>query len=199
MAKMMNHRFIFGLPSALLALMLTTSAAWTEDFSEGSQAKEWGLAEEELALFSGKVVDIACELSGDCPDNCGNGLRHLGILRDTDNKLVMVLKNRQAAFNGATDDLLPYCNKQVDVDGVLIADQEEYGAKFFMVQFIRESGAPEWNKANLWTAAWKKRNPEAGGKGPWFRRDPRVLKQIEAEGYLGLGKQADEAYRKETE
>lgn len=187
------------LAGSVAVLAIATSVSLGQDFSGGSKAKEWGLSEEELATFSGKVVDVLCELSGDCPDNCGDGKRNLGIVRDADGKLVMVLKNGQAAFNGATDDLLPYCNRQVDVDGLLIADPEEFGAKFYMVQYIRENGATEWNKARLWTAAWKKRNPEAVGKGPWFRRDPRVRAQIEKDGYFGLGAETDEAYRKENE
>ncbi len=169
------------------------------DFSEGSKAKKWGLTAEEKALFSGKVVDVLCELSGDCPDNCGDGLRHLGIVRDADGKLISVLKNSQAAFNGVTDDLLPYCNKQVDVDGVLIGNEEELNAKFFMVQRIRQDGRPKWNKTREWTKAWKKRNPDSVGKGPWFRRDKRIAKQIELEGYLGLGKVEDEKYIAENQ
>ncbi|MEM7302872.1 MAG: hypothetical protein AAF468_17480 [Pseudomonadota bacterium] len=178
---------------------LAVSAASAADFSKGSKAKEWGLAGEEKATFSGKVVDILCELSGDCADNCGNGHRNLGIVRSGDNKLIAVLKNRQASFNGAAEDLLPYCNKQVDVDGVLIGEDEVVKTKFYMVQFIRESGAEKWNKASLWTKRWKAKNPDAKGKGPWFRRDPRVKKQIAATGHFGLGKEVDQKYIEENE
>ena len=179
---------------SVLAVVLHSPSAIGADFSKGSKAKKWGLTAEEQALFSGKVVDILCELSGDCPDNCGDGLRQLGIIRDADGKLVAVLKNSQASFNGATEDLLPYCNKQVDVDGVLIGNEEELNAKFFMVQRIREDGRPRWSKTKEWTKAWKRKNPDSAGKGPWFRRDKRVAKQIELDGYLGLGKAEDEKY-----
>lgn len=185
---------------SLFVLMLTGTTAYTQDYSEGSNAKEYGLQEEEKATFSGKVVDVLCELSGDCADKCGSGSRLFGILRDGDNQLVLVLKNAQFQFNGPAEDLAPFCNKNVDVDGLLIGDQEFYGAKFYMLQFIREAGASEWTKANTWTAAWKARNPEiANQKGPWFRRDPRVLKQIEATGYFGLGHEVDEKYREENQ
>ena len=170
-----------------------------QDFAEGSQAKEWGLLGEEKALFSGKVVDILCELAGDCPDNCGNGLRQLGIVRASDNALIPVLKNRQTSFNGAVDDLLPFCNKNVDVDGVLVADEDLLATKVYMVQFIRNTGEEEWKNANRWTKEWAKRNPDSKGKGPWFRRDPRVKAQIEAEGHFGLGAEADLAWIKENE
>ncbi len=189
-------RCLFG---ASLAVAVTAVPVAAADFSEGSQAKEWGLTEEEKAVFSGKVVDILCELSGDCPDNCGNGLRQLGVVRDTDNQLIAVLKNTQAAFNGAADDLLPYCNKAVEVDGLLIGDLEEVTAKYYMVQFIRNKGDAEWNKTNLWTKEWARRNPDSKGKGPWFRRDPRVAAQIEARGHFGLGHEADQKYLEENE
>lgn len=182
---------------AISLFCAATMSVHAQDFSEGSQAKEFGLVEEVPATFSGKVVDIACELTGDCPDNCGDANRNLGIIREADDKLIMVLKNAQFAFNGPAYDLVKYCNKQVDVDGLLIGDIEEKGAQFYMLQFIRDKGAADWTKANQWTAGWKARNPEAGGKGPWFRRDPRVLKQIKADGYFGLGHEVDQQYADE--
>lgn len=184
---------------ASMALTVSVGFAEAQDYAEGSQAKEWGLIGEEQALFSGKVVDLMCELTGDCPDNCGNGLRQMGIVRDDDNKLIAVLKNRQSSFNGAVDDLLPYCNQMVDVDGVLVGDDEEYEAKFYMVQFIRPTGTEKWKKTNRWTKAWAKRNPDSKGKGPWFRRDKRVMAQIEARGHFGLGAEADQEWLKENE
>ncbi|MEM7214568.1 MAG: hypothetical protein AAF423_03420 [Pseudomonadota bacterium] len=184
---------------ASLAFSVTLAQAEGE-FSAGSNAKGFGFQEEEKATFSGKVVDILCEVAGNCVESCGNGTRLMGIVRAADNKLILPLKNAQLAFNGPVDDLVPYCNKDVDVDGVLVGDAEVYNAKFYMLQFIREAGAPEWNKAKLWTAAWKSRNPDvASGKGPWFKRDPRVVKQVEANGYFGLGHDADEKYRVENQ
>ena len=81
------------------ALAIAMSSASAKDYSQGSKAKEWGLLGEEKALFSGKVVDLLCELAGDCADNCGDGNRNLGIVRADDGKLITVLKNRQPAFN----------------------------------------------------------------------------------------------------
>lgn len=190
----------YFLPLIFSALAFVSSAYAEGEFAEGSKAKEFGFQEEEKATFSGKVVDVTCEVTGNCVDACGAGKRLMGIVRAADGKLILPLKNAQLAFNGPVDDLVPYCGKDVDVDGVLVGDQEIYGAKFYMLQFIRESGAGKWKKARLWTAAWKKRNPDvAKGKGPWFKRDPRVLKQIEATGYFGLGHEADEKYREENQ
>ncbi|MEM8748912.1 MAG: hypothetical protein AAGF28_01320 [Pseudomonadota bacterium] len=194
----------YSLISKIGALAFATafslsSFAAAEDFSEGSKAKEWGLQGEVKATFSGKVVDVLCELAGDCADQCGAGNRQMGIVRNADNKLIFVLKNSQASFNGAVEDLVPYCNKAVDVDGVMIGDDDVVTTKFYMVQFIREQGAADWNKANLWTKRWKEKNPEHGGKGPWFRRDPRVAKQIAATGHFGIGHEADKKFIEENE
>lgn len=184
---------------AACALAASAGSSLSQDFSAGSNAKTFGLSGEKKATFSGKVVDILCELSGDCPGNCGDGKRNLGIVRAADNALVMVSKNAQFEFNGAADDLLPYCNKNVDVDGLLIGDDPGVKSKIYMVQFIRESGQTKWNEAVLWTDAWKKRNPDASGEGPWYRRDPRVKKQIETDGYLGLGLEVDKKWIAENQ
>lgn len=186
--------------SVSLALALTTSLAYGEDFSKGSKAKEFGLNEAVQSTFSAKVVDLLCEVAGDCTDNCGNGNRQLGLVRDADNRLISVLKNAQFQFNGPAEDLLLFCNQKVDVDGIMIGDAEDHNTQFYMVQFIKKHGAAEWGKANKWTKKWKERNPEvAEGKGPWFRRDPRVVKQVVANGHFGLGKEADVKYAKENQ
>ena len=189
----------FKTSSVLLAVAFSATTALAEDFTKGSKAKDFGLNEAVQSTFSAKVVDLLCEVAGDCTDNCGEGNRQLGLVRDADNKLIAVLKNGQFSFNGAAEDLLPYCNKKVEVDGIMVGDAEEHNTQFYMVQFIKAEGAAEFNKANKWTKAWAARNPDAKGKGPWFRRDPRVMKQIEANGYFGLGKDADIAYAKENQ
>ena len=195
---MPTRNFMTWLAAACL-LTASTSAMQAQDVSKGSNANELGLTGEAKAMFSGKVVDILCELSGDCPPNCGGGNRNMGIVRAADNKLIVVAKNAQFEFNGPVDDLLPYCNKTVDVDGLLLSDDPGFDAKVFMAQFIRLSGEKEWKKADLWTEAWEKRNPKVTGEGPWFRRDPRVIKQIDKSGYFGLGHEVDEQWRKENE
>lgn len=197
---MIRQGAISGFASVMAGVFALAGVAVADDFSKGSKAEELGLSGEVKATFSGKVVDILCELSGDCPPNCGDGLRNLGIVRASDNTLVMVSKNSQFEFNGGTDDLLPYCGKMVDVDGLLLGDDTGVEAKIYMAQFIRLTGDTEWIKTTRWTDAWKARNPDvANGKGPWFRRDPRVLKQIDATGYFGLGHDADDAWRKENQ
>lgn len=184
--------------AALIAAMAAVAAApvAAQDFSAGSEAKEWGLRGEEKARFNATVVDVLCELAGDCADNCGDNRRQLGLVREADDALIYVVKNRQAAFTGAATDLHPFCGKAVEVDGVTVQDDETPGApKLYMVQLIREQGAAEWTKTSRWTKEWAKANPEQKGKkGPWFRRDPRIAAEIEKHGYLGLGAEADQAF-----
>ncbi len=179
---------------ALSLVFMLANNANADSFAEGSQAKSWNLNGEEKALFSGTVVDVLCYLSGNCPPNCGDGKRNLGILRDADGQLVLVLKNSQPAFNGAAEDLLPYCGQKVDVDGLMIGDDDVVAAKFYQLQLIRVSGEKKWNKANLWTKRWAEKNPDASGKGPWFRRDQRVKKQIALDGHFGLGFEEDRKF-----
>lgn len=179
--------------AVLLAMPVPVAAEG--EFTEGSQAKSWGLLGEEKALFEARVVDILCELSGDCAPNCGDGRRYLGLVRSADQALIIASKNAQGVFTGAGVDLLPYCGRTVEVDGLLIGDADTTPAKVFQVQRIREPGG-NWVAANHWTRAWDAAHPDlAAVEGRWYRKDPRVLKRIETEGYLGLGLEADEAFK----
>ncbi len=141
---------------------------------------------------------MVCEVAGDCADNCGDGTRQLGLVRDADNKLIAVLKNGQFSFNGPAEDLLPYCNKQVDVDGLMIGDPEEFETQFYMVQLIRESGSEKWNKANKWTKKWAARNPEAKGKGHGLDEIPGSKNRLLQLGILAWVKKPILNMRKKT-
>ncbi|NRB03108.1 MAG: hypothetical protein HRU30_07565 [Rhodobacteraceae bacterium] len=169
-----------------------------QDFSEGSKAKGWGLIAEKKAKFEAKVVDLVCEFSGDCPADCGAGKRQFGLIRTADNVMVLPLKNGQRSFAGAAVELLPYCNQTVVVDGLLLED-EDYGFKnVYMVQFVQGPNDEKPVKGNKWSKNWAKEHPEAKGKGPWFRRDPRVKEIIATEGYLGLGLDVDKTFIEEN-
>lgn len=171
------------------AVALVAQPAPAEELT--SQANSWNLSEEQASAFAAKVVDVRCELGGDCPEACGDGARQLGLLT-TDGTLHLVAKNGQPQFNGATVDLQPYCGQDVEVDGLLTGHG---GVQLYQIQFIRTAGESDWSKANNWLDAWKADNPDvAEGEGPWFRRDPRVLSRIEAKGYLGLGLEEDERF-----
>ncbi len=188
---------------ALLAAPLAATPALAEgEFSAGSKAKSWNLFGEENARFEGTVVDALCALTGDCPADCGAGKRQMGILRSSDGRFLLVNKNGQPAFTGATVDLAPYCGQTVEVDGLLVGDRDVTpvlgDAKLFQVQTVRILGEDAAKKANRWTKDWAERNPDVGGKGPWFRRDPKVMEQIEAHGRLGLGAEEDQKYIEEN-
>lgn len=162
-------------------------------FGDDSEARSWNLYAEEPARFTGTVVDLTCEITGDCPANCGDGNRQLGILRDADGVLVNVQKNAQTSFNGGVADMLPWCGQSVEVDGLILWDEDLGADNIYLVQQIRAAGSTgDWTPANTWVAAWEARNPEAlDGGGPWFRRDPRVLADIAQDGYFGLGLDRD--------
>ncbi|MGK7652563.1 hypothetical protein ACSQ76_09155 [Roseovarius sp. B08] len=179
---------------AVLGLGLPAAA---QDFSEGSEAKSWNLAAETPARFEATVVDILCELTGDCAENCGSGKRQLGLVRMADGVLVYPNKNSQPAFTGAALELAPYCGAEVEVDGLMIEDPELDATNIYLVQKIREVGESEWVTANSWTKKWAEAHPNAEGEGPWFRRDPRVNGMIGKSGYLGLGLEADAAFIEE--
>ena len=177
--------------AVLIAVVATPLAA--QDFSEGSKAKTWNLYAEIPARFEAEVVDVLCTLTGDCPDNCGDGTRQLGLLRTADDVMVFPLKNNQPVFSGAATDLLPYCGQTVEVDGLLIEDPDLNATNLYLVQTVTTQDGMV-NKANQWTKEWAKANPDAAGNGPWFRRDPRINDIIAREGYLGLGLEADAEY-----
>lgn len=178
---------------AIFLLAAAPAAAQDIDFSANSEARSWNLAFEVPARFEAEVVDLLCEVAGDCERACGDG-RQMGLLRVADGVLVYPNKNTQPAFTGAAVDLAPHCGTTVEVDGLMIEDEYLGAANVYLVQRILPEGATEWVRANAWTREWAEANPDAAGDGPWFRRDPRVLQQIEETGYLGLGLSHEEAW-----
>jgi len=186
--------------AAAAALIALPAAA--QDFSEGSQAKPWNLFGESQAKFMATVTDAVCALTGDCPEDCGAGLRQMVVIRDADGVMMLANKNIQPAFSGAAVDLAQYCGEMVEVDGLMVGDAAitpGLGAgKLFQVQLLRRLDSEEWAKTNRFTKDWAEKNPDAAGKGPWFRRDPRILGLIEKEGYLGLGPDEDAKYIEEN-
>jgi hypothetical protein len=158
-----------------LALAAAVTFAWAAGAGE-----EWGIEYEEKARFEAKVVDIACELTGDCPANCGGGKRQLGLLRN-DGKLILPIKNNDP-FAGTIVDLLPYCGKRITADGLWIPNPK---LPMFVLQFKRPAPAGKWSRANLFVKEWGKKFG-AGKQGKWFRHDPRITKAIAADGVFGI-------------
>lgn len=190
--KQLPHIALFA------GLSLAGMPLTAQDFSEGSQANPWNLYAEQPARFEARVVDVLCELTGDCPSDCGSGARQMGLVRSADGVLVLALKNNQPNFMGAARELAPFCNQTVTVDGLLIDDPDLGARNVYQVQTILPEGASEPVKANRASKIWAEEHPEAEGQGPWFRRDPRINSIIAEEGYLGLGLEADQAYAEEN-
>ena len=147
-------------------------------------AEGWGINHEKVTRVEAKVVDLLCEVTGNCVSNCGGGKRQLGLLFDN-GKLVPVVKNNDP-FAGAIADLLPFCGKRIVADGLLISNPK---MSMFQLQFKRAApkGKPKgkWSKANWFTKDWAKANP--GKKGAqWFRHDQRIKDLIAKDGVLGI-------------
>lgn len=172
---------------------LVASPAMAADFSEGSTAKSWNLTGESKATFKAKVVDAVCALSGDCTPDCGAGKRQMVLVREGDGKVLLVSKNTQTGFQGGTWDLAPHCNQTVEVDGLMVGEDEKLEGQLYQVQKIKADGG-DWVAAKGFTDPWKARNPDAAGKGPWFRRDPQIQQRLDTTGYLGLGQEADNVF-----
>ncbi len=183
MNRQMNRHITWIFAAALLALAPLSARA----------AESWNLLNEEEASFEATVVDMICELTGDCPEACGAGDRQLGLL-DEDGKLILVGKNF-TFFAGGTLDLQPYCGETVEVDGFFVWAENQ--PRVYFLQFVRRPGEPEWTRANGFADRWAERQgiePGSDGAKKWWTKDPRVLEVIEEDGVLGLGPEADEAY-----
>ena len=155
-------------------------------------ADSWGLPEEEIVRFEAKVVDILCELAGDCAENCGGGKRQLGLLTD-EGQLILPIKN-QTIFSGTAAELIDFCGKRVTADGLFSTNR---GYKVFALHFVREAPDGKWRRANRFLPKWAKANG-LGAKDPkvkqWFRHDPRVKALLAKDGILGLGPKADKEF-----
>ena len=148
-------------------------------------AQGWGLIGEEIVRFDAKVVDVLCELTGDCPDNCGGGKRQLGLI-DANGKLIPVFKDA-VPFAGAAAELIDFCGKTVTADGLFSTNRE---TTIFSLQFVREAPDGKWRKSNRYLRKWAKTNGvevNSNAAKAWFRNDPRVKALIAKEGKLGLG------------
>jgi hypothetical protein len=148
-------------------------------------AEEWGIPGEKVDRFEARVVDILCELTGNCPKSCGGGTRQLGLLKD-DGTLVLAIKNN-FPFTGAARDLVDFCGRRIVADGLMI---ENRGTRFFNLQFVRLAPDGEWRRANRWIDHWAAEQGVATDSETaeqWFRNDPTVEAiQAREGGKLGL-------------
>ncbi len=166
-------RSTLALRAAWLALV-----AWSAGAGTVQAADKWGIDYEEATRLQATVVDILCELTGDCPDNCGGGTRQLGLLT-ADGTLIPAVKNFDP-FAGAVNDLQPFCGQVITVDGLLVRNP---AMTMFVVQYKKPAGGA-WSRGNWFTRDWQKAN---GGNGAqWFRNDPTVKALIAEQGVFGI-------------
>ncbi len=161
------------IPTILTTALLVSAGA-------AKAAEEWGIEGEEKARFEAKVVDVLCELTGDCPKNCGDGKRQLGLLKG-DGKLILAVKNVDI-FAGAANDLKSFCGKKIIADGLLIKNPK---IPLFALQFKRLAPDGKWSRANQFGKDWSKANDNKAA-GQWFRNDKTIKKAIAEQGVLGI-------------
>jgi len=161
-------------------LSIVSAALLTFMTLPAQAAEEWGIDHEKVTRTDGKVVDLLCEVTGDCTKSCGAGKRQLGLLTD-DGRLIPVVKNFEP-FAGATAELIQSCGKRVSLDGLLIEDPL---MPLFVVQFKKPLPDGKWSRANWFGKEWSKAN---GGKaaGQWFRMDPQVKAVLKKDGVFGI-------------
>ncbi len=176
----------------MLAIGLALTIGLTLSAGAARAAESWGLAGERTARFEATVVDLLCELTGDCPADCGAGQRQLGLLKD-DDTLVLPLKN-QVIFAGSAAELIGFCGQRVVADGLFVTNR---GHTIFALQFVKAATDGKWQRANRFLPKWAAENG-VGAKSAtakrWFENDPRIEGLIARDGKLGLGPEADRKY-----
>lgn len=163
-----------GARALALAMLL---GAWPH----ARAAEPFLLVDEELAVVTGRVVDLRCELTGDCPAACGNGGRALGVVTEA-GTLVAVVKGA-SNFAGAVRDLLPFCGRAVELDGLFVGN---LGARLYFVQRLREPGASEWTEATRFQTDFAASRPDLPPDSDFTEHDPRVTRLLDRAGPTGL-------------
>ena len=185
--KQLTRHIDFRLPQALFGLI--AASALLAASIPAHAAKSWGITGEVEGIFTATVVDITCELTGDCPANCGEGSRQLA-LKTADQGTILVAKNL-TFYTGASYELYEFCGQEVEVDGLFT---ENRNVRFFQVQKMRPVGG-KWEKADRFLDAYAEANDTTARKAKkWYKTDPQVQEIIERDGYLGQGPAKDAEY-----
>lgn len=141
----------------------------------------WGIPHERLTILAGTVVDVLCVLKGDCPPSCGGGRRQLGVLI-RDGTLRLVAKGN-IDFASPAADLLPYCGKEVEIDGLMV---ENPHVTLFFAQGVRPAGsAVPFEPADRFLERWKARTWLHDAE-EWWRADPDANRIIAEDGPYGI-------------
>jgi hypothetical protein len=142
-------------------------------------AEPWGIPHEKPLLLKGRVVDALCHLKGRCAPDCGGGKRQLGLVA-ADGSFRLVAKGN-VDFAAAIPDLVGFCGKQVEADGLLI---ENPAVTLFFVQGVRADGdTTPFVAAERFKAEWEARNGKAQ---EWWRADLQANSIIAEDGPFGI-------------
>ncbi len=141
-------------------------------------AEAWNIAHEKPAILKGRVVDALCHLKGRCAPDCGGGKRQLGLALAGGGFRLVAKSNID--FAGAVADLIGYCGREIEADGLLI---ENPAITLFFVQAIRENATQPWSPAERFKPQWQARN---GAAEEWWRADAEANRLIAEDGPFGI-------------
>lgn len=152
------------------------------------EVERWQISGVEVAAISGEVVDLLCEVSGNCADQCGAGKRQIGIKTDTGTVLVSKDLN---LYSGGAEQLWRYCGETLEVNGLFT---ETGNIRMFQVQNIRKPGEA-WQSTSQFLTTWAEQNGTTVSEAKrWYLKDPRITEILERDGRLGLGPEADKEF-----
>lgn len=144
----------------------------------GVAAEAWGIPHEKPATLKGRVVDALCQLKGRCAPDCGAGRRQLGLVL-ADGTFRLVAKSN-IDFAGAIPDLIGFCGREIEADGLLI---ENPAVTLFFVQGVRTDAASPFTPADRFQSRWEAQHGKAQ---EWWRADPQANRLIAEDGPLGV-------------
>lgn len=179
-----------GVQRGWYGLLLLVVASLSGCATPAGEVQRWGISGAEVAELSGEVVDVLCEVSGNCVDQCGSGTRQLGIR--TEQGLVLIAKDLNL-YTGGAEELWPFCAKPLVVNGQFT---ESGNIRFFQIQNVRSPDGP-WMSTKRFLEVWAEKNDKPlSTANRWYREDPRVDAVLEKDGLLGLGLEADNEFLK---
>ncbi|MGO4665830.1 hypothetical protein [Bosea sp. 2RAB26] len=164
--RMLRH--MLAVAALLAGIPVTTARA----------AEAWNIPYETATILKGRVVDALCHLTGRCTPDCGSGKRQLGLVL-ADGTFRLVAKSN-VDFAGSVRDLIGYCGREIEADGLLIANP---AVTVFFVQAVREGPSQPWIPAERFKSDWEARNGKAA---EWWRADPEASRIIAEDGPYGI-------------
>jgi len=147
-------------------------------------ADSLGVHNEQIVTLKGKVVDLACEVTGNCASDCGSGKRPLGLLTE-DGKLYVAAKSN-TIFAGLLKDIVTQCGKTIIADGLTTSDHD---ATLLMIQRYKTSDNGNWVETDGFAADWSKRHStpiDSKMTEEWYRNDWVVKGAVARRGKLGV-------------